>query len=74
MSRPDKKTLTREQYEKGVKSGEFLHVFDEKNKEVVVIQRDGYYSPDRAKDFVNLERYRPQDASVLFNLLSKITK
>ena len=51
---PEKK-LTEGEYIAGVKSGDFLHVFDMNTNRVMVIQRDGYYPPEQLNKLVNLE-------------------
>jgi hypothetical protein len=47
--------LTRQEYEDGVKSGKFLHVFNIETKKISVIQRDGYYPPKTREKLINIE-------------------
>lgn len=46
---------TQEQYEKGVKSGEQMHVYDTETREILTIRKDGYYPPEVLKKLVNVD-------------------
>lgn len=47
--------LGKEEYERGVKSGELLHAYDKQDRKVIVIKRDGHYSPDTLARLVDVD-------------------
>jgi hypothetical protein len=51
------KKITPEEYRHGVESGNYFHVYDTSDKKIKVIQRDGYYSPETMKNFVNVDEF-----------------
>ena len=71
---PKSGKLSREEYIKGVKSGELMHVYNKDSKKIEMIKRDGYYPEHFRKKLINIEHPDIQNHPKVEKIMKKIRK